>query len=114
MERSIRFVLDGYQADDDKSPNFTWARIVGTIGIALAAEPHQLVIGRHGQRLGLPGPNQILTSRFFTAVVEANRGKVVADLGYFFPTVSSGGDVSIPPNLRLGVAGPAASSSSGR
>lgn len=48
---SIRFVVDGYD-DDSTSATFTFGRIYGTIGVALASEPKRFVVGRQCEGLG--------------------------------------------------------------
>ncbi|HEY1426656.1 MAG TPA: Ig-like domain-containing protein [Caulobacteraceae bacterium] len=92
---SIRFVVDGYQ-DDSSASDFTFGRITGTIGIAVASEPKRFVVGR--QCAGLAQ-----TVNFFAAKLDEARGKLVVDFGNAFQTATAGGDLSVPPDLRLGV-----------
>lgn len=83
---SIRFVLDGMDADPTSS-TFTLGRVVGTIGAASAAEPRHFVAGR------ALAPRTVRPRRpgFAAAVVDAEHGKVHCDLGNALPTARPGG-----------------------
>lgn len=92
---SIRFVVDGYQ-DDSSASDFTFGRIVGTIGVAIAAEPKRFVVGRQC------GPT-IRGINFFAAQLDTGREKLVIDFGNSFKTTRPGQSVAVPPDLYLGV-----------
>ena len=92
---SIKFNLDGFDMNPN-SPTFTTGRIVGAIGAASADEPHHFTIGRQCMPKGT-------TVSFFPAVVDAKRGKLIADLGNALPTPSFGGPVDSSLGLELGL-----------
>lgn len=83
---SIRFVVDGMNADPS-SDTFTLGRIVGTIGVASAAEPQHFVAGRALNPRGLRSPS----FNYAAAVVDTQLGKVHCDLGNAIQAASSGG-----------------------
>jgi hypothetical protein len=89
---SICFTVDGYR-DDHTTSAFTTGRIVGTIGPATAAEPHQLLLGRQFVTTNASGGFFLPAGKlnFCTAVVDGDAGTVRIDLGNALPTASSGG-----------------------
>jgi hypothetical protein len=88
---SIKFNVDGF-SDQFHQPNFTYGRVVGTIGPALAGEPHHFVPGRQLMTSFAPrGITPVGDVNFCQAVVDEQRGKVYLDLGNALPTASSGG-----------------------
>ena len=89
---SICFTVDGYR-DDHTTAGFTTGRIVGTIGPAAAAEPHELVLGRQFVTTNASNGFFLPAGKlnFCTAVVDGDAGKVRIDLGNALPTTSSGG-----------------------
>ncbi len=97
---SIRFNVDGYNhslGTDD----FSLGRIVGTIGVASAAEPRHFVPGRQliaasGQFVGGGAIN------YCTAVVDEARGRILLDLGNALATSSPGGPQANIGTLTLG------------
>lgn len=95
---SIKINLDGFNMDST-SPQFATGRIVGAIGVALAGEPHQFVIGRQC----MPAPSPPANVNYFAAVVDQKRGKLIADLGNALPTVGAGGPVDSSLNLEIGL-----------
>lgn len=89
---SIKFNVDGF---DVKTRT---GRIVGTIGPALPGEPAHFVVGRHC----MPQTNAA-TVWFFPAVVDTNRGKLIADFGNALQTTSAGGPIASTLNLQIGL-----------
>jgi hypothetical protein len=87
---SIKFNVDGF----DQQVHL--GRIVGTIGPARADEPAHFVRGRHcmGRRAG--------PVWFFPALVDAQRGKLVADFGNALQTTSVGGPFDSSLDLEIG------------
>jgi hypothetical protein len=86
---SIKFNVDQY-VGNYRSPDFTYGRVVGTIGPASCKEPRHFVLGRQltGQDMPTPGPffkprNLV---NFCVASVDPERGKVLLDLGNALPT----------------------------
>jgi hypothetical protein len=105
---SIRFNVDGYNMSAS-SPDFTRGRIAGTIGVATAAEPRHFVNGRQFMaQAGAGGGffNPAGEINFCTAVVDAERGKVLCDLGNALPTSSPGGPQADLGALTLGYVDP--------
>jgi hypothetical protein len=87
---SIKFNVDGFE-------NRTHVgRIVGTIGPARADEPAHFVRGRH-----IMGSSDRPVS-FFPAVIDAQRGKLVADFGNALQTTSVGGPFDSSLHLEIG------------
>ena len=86
---SIKFNVDGFVQ------SARIGRIVGTIGPALPGEPEHFVLGRHCMPV-----NPAVPIGFFPAIVDAQRGKVVADFGNALPTVAAGG-APVNSSLRL-------------
>lgn len=98
---SIKFVLDGFFAQG----NLT-GRIVGTIGSAVAGEPVHHVRGRHMGLLTLQNVNdQALDGPiwYMPAVVDRQRGKLIADFGNSLETTSSGDEIDTTVHYELGV-----------
>lgn len=96
---SIKFIVDGYD-DDSSASTFNQGRIVGTIGPAWADEPPNFVLGRYLRPAGFNPQNPFSGTPlwFGPARVDANRGKVLVDLGNSIPTMSPAG----PPLSNLG------------
>ena len=88
---SIKFNLDGF----DQTRHV--GRIVGTIGPASAGEPAHFVRGRHC--MFVPGG----PLWYFPALVDAQRGKLVADFGNALRTTSPGGPFDSSLDLRIGI-----------
>jgi hypothetical protein len=86
---SIRFNVDGYNHTLGE-PDFALGRVVGTIGVASAAEPRHFVAGRQliADSGGFVGGGAI---NYCTAVVDAARGQILLDLGNALPTTIPGG-----------------------
>jgi hypothetical protein len=102
---SIKFNVDGYDINF-RSPEFTRGRIVGTIGPSSAGEPRHFVVGRHFMAAGLINPNvnffaPVGKINFCAAVVDAQAGKIVLDLGNALPTAAPGGAMSDLGTLAL-------------
>src|SRR6266571_92052 len=88
---SIKFNVDGF----DQATRT--GRIVGTIGPAPPGEPAHFVLGR--QCMGASaGPVW-----FFPAIVDAQRGKLIADFGNALQTTSSGGPFDSTLDLQIGL-----------
>ena len=88
---SIKFNFDGFvQASRT-------GRIVGTIGPAQSGEPAHFVAGRQcmGDRNG--------PVWYFPAVVDAQRGRLIADFGNALQTTSPGGPFDPTLNLQIGM-----------
>ncbi|MEA2890519.1 MAG: hypothetical protein QOI05_1312 [Bradyrhizobium sp.] len=101
---SIKFNIDGYNMDPT-SPNFTRGRIVGTIGPASAGEPAHFVPGRHFMAAAGPNGNFFAPAgkiNFCVAMVDAQAGKIVLDLGNAIPTTVPGGPMVDLGTLALG------------
>jgi hypothetical protein len=101
---SIKFVVDGFNdqattVDGAPNPDFTFGRVVGTIGPAQDNEPSNFVVGRL-LRPTTPssGPSASPQFNYGWAVVDATRNLVTFDLGNSLPTKSVGG----PPPSNLG------------
>jgi hypothetical protein len=100
---SIKINVDGMNLDFT-DPNFMCGRIAGTIGPALAGEPHHLVIGR--QFMAAAGPNGNFFApaggiNFFPAVVDKDAGCVLLDLGNALSTSRPGGPINDLGDLAL-------------
>jgi hypothetical protein len=87
---SIKFNIDGF----DQRAHV--GRIVGTIGPARADEPAHFVRGRHSMG-SFAGPVW-----FFPAVIDVQRGKLVADFGNALQTTSVGGPFDSSLHLEIG------------
>ena len=101
---SIRFSVDGYNMTFG-SPEFTRGRIVGTIGVAHAAEPRHFVTGRQFMPVAGPAPGFFTPAgsiNFCTAVVDRARGRILLDLGNALPTRGPGGPPVDHGELWLG------------
>jgi hypothetical protein len=101
---SIKFNVDGYNMDPT-SPDFTRGRMVGSIGPWSAADPKHFVVGRHFMAAAGSGGNFFAPAgrvNFCTAVVDAQAGKIVLDLGNSLPTDTPGGRMSDLGTLGLG------------
>jgi hypothetical protein len=101
---SIRFNVDGFNGDYT-SPDFSYGRVVGTIGAASAAEPRHFVAGR--QFMAVPAPNAVMFSpvgaiNFCTAVVDEPRSRIIVDLGNALPTNGPAGPLADHGDLTLG------------
>lgn len=81
---SIRFNLDSYQSDSNQS-NFTYGRVVGTLGPRFADEAPRSTPRRLAPVIAGPSP---LNSAYgpVGAVWDANRGVLTLDLGNSVPT----------------------------
>jgi hypothetical protein len=88
---SIKFNVDGFDASAHQG------RIVGTIGPVSANEPAHFVVGR--QCMG----NEAGPVWYFPAVVDPQRGKLIADFGNALQTTSFGGPFDQNLNLRVGL-----------
>ena len=88
---SIKFNVDGF----DQAQRV--GRIVGAIGPALADEPEHFIRGRHCMPI-----DDRVPIYFFPAVVDANRGKLIADLGNALPTIKPGDQVVPTLNWEVG------------
>ena len=85
---SIKFTVDGLN-QDDTSPDFTWGRVVGSIGPYVKDEPQQFVLGRYLRPLpGLPTSQQM---NFAPCRVDEETLKLFLDLGNSIQTTSTGG-----------------------
>jgi hypothetical protein len=97
---SIRFNVDGYNHTLGE-PGFALGRVVGTIGVASAAEPRHFAAGR--QLIAAAGG---FVSRgainYCTAVVDEARGQILLDLGNALPTSIPGGPQADIGELTLG------------
>jgi hypothetical protein len=88
---SIKFNLDDFNALTKTG------RIVGAIGPATIEEPVHFVVGRQCQPIG--------ASRavwYFPAIVDAARGKLIADFGNSLQTTVSGGPFDQALDLQIG------------
>lgn len=88
---SIKMIVDGY-VDDRKQPDFTYGRIVGTIGLAAPNEPAQALMGR------MLCPTEGSPLSYAYAQTSKKRGTVTIDMGNSVPTTSVGG----PPDPAVG------------
>ena len=88
---SIKFNFDGFMQASRTG------RIVGTIGAAQSGEPAHFVAGRQcmGDRNG--------PVWYFPAVVDAQRGRLIADFGNALQTTSPGGPFDPTLNLQIGM-----------
>jgi hypothetical protein len=84
---SIRFVTDGYHTGGKQRG---YGRITGTIGPYLEGEPRTFVVGRHLKMQMLPPPNLQIAQ--VDCSVDANRRKVLVDVGNLLPVDSATGD----------------------
>jgi hypothetical protein len=89
---SVKFNIDGF----DQSVHV--GRIVGTIGPAHADEPANFVRGRHCMPEADGAP-----INYFPALVDAQRGKLVADFGNALQTTSSGGPFDSSLDIEIGM-----------
>lgn len=80
---SIKFNVDGYQPDPT-ADEFTYGRVVGTIGPSFADEPRHFVASRVLRGAGT----------FAAAKVDAGGSSVAVDLGNSLPTASPGGPLA--------------------
>lgn len=87
---SIKFTVDGYN-DDSTTNEFTFGRVVGSIGLSQPGEPNHFVAGRALQ----PVPQSPLN----TAYAKITGDMLSLDLGNSLPTTSAGG--SLVDNGRL-------------
>lgn len=76
---SIKFNVDGYQPDP-AADDFSYGRVVGTIGPAFADEPRHFVAGRTMRS----------STTFAPAKVDIERSSLIVDLGNSLPTVAPG------------------------
>jgi hypothetical protein len=83
---SIKFNVDAYNMRP--GPDFTFGRIVGTIGPCAADEPDHLVLGRHF--MATPQNPTPFTLNYCTALVDNAAGKIYVDLGNALPTQTGG------------------------
>ncbi|WP_263352906.1 hypothetical protein [Acidicapsa acidisoli] len=86
---SIHFIVDGYNMDHT-SPDFTYGRIVGSIGPHAANEPKRFTLGRYLAPTGAQG----YSVNYCTAVVDEATSKLLVDLGNALPTDGCGGPQS--------------------
>ena len=91
QQLSIRFNVDGYN-DDSTSTQFTFGRVVGSIGLHSQGEPKHFVAARALQ-VPQPPPQPALN----TAYAELAGNVISLDLGNSLPTQSAGG-----PLVNLG------------
>jgi len=90
---SIHFIVDGYNMDHTL-PDFTYGRIVGTIGPHVAHEPERFSLGRYLAPVGTQG----YAVNYGTAVLDTAISKLLIDLGNALPTDGCGG-----PQSNLGM-----------
>ncbi|MCW3466356.1 ferritin-like domain-containing protein [Chitinophaga nivalis] len=83
---SIKFILDGFQSDAT-SPDFTFGRLVGSIGAYHPQEPVHFVAGRTLQQVFAGLVN------FNTAYFVIDEGVLHLDLGNSLPTEVPGGEL---------------------
>lgn len=88
---AIKIIVDGY-VDDRKQPDFTYGRIVGTIGPAAPNELAQALMGR----MLRPTAKSPLSYAYVRA--DAKRGRLTLDMGNSVPSTSVGG----PPDPAVG------------
>ncbi len=81
---SIKFTVDAYN-DNRTSPNFTYGRLVGTIGLYQPGEPTQFLAGRLLRSL----PQQPLN--YAPCRIELERQCLLVDFGNSLPTSNPGG-----------------------
>ncbi|WP_158892889.1 ferritin-like domain-containing protein [Amycolatopsis anabasis] len=93
---SIKFNLDGFQGDD-QSPDFTFGRIVGSIGAYQPGEPTAFVAARRLR----PQPGSTLNDA--PCRLDEATGTVLLDLGNSLPTVTAGGNLVDLGELHLAV-----------
>lgn len=91
---SIKFTVDGYN-DDMSSPDFTFGRITGAIGVQQPDEPHQFVSGR--AILANPQASPALNTAY--ALVDGDF--LHLDLGNSLPTTAAGGPLQNFGNLNI-------------
>ncbi len=103
---SLRFNVDGYNHTLGE-PDFALGRVVGTIGVASAAEPRHFVAGRQliAASGGFVSGGAV---NYCTAVVDEARGQVLLDLGNALPTSIPGGPQADIGELTLGYVAPGA------
>lgn len=83
---SIRFNVDGYN-DNTSSPEFTFGRVVGVIGLYDSTEPVHFLAARALQTVSQPPPNPSLN----TAYAQLSGDVLTLDLGNSIPNQSVGG-----------------------
>lgn len=93
---SIKFNVDGFE-DDSSSPDFTFGRVVGSIGLYLPEEPRHFVSGRRlwsvpGAPASLNDTPALLDGRILTL-----------DLGNSLPTQSVGGALANVDRLTVAI-----------
>ncbi|WP_281322590.1 hypothetical protein [Flavobacterium aestivum] len=99
---SIQFTLDRYNGNNT-SPQFTFGRIVGSIGPSSNKEPKHFVLGRQLFPSTLPQnlqPGQVQTCNYATALVDEKLKQVVLDFGNALQ-FKTGGLVNETRNLHL-------------
>lgn len=84
---SIKCVVDGF-VDDRSQPDFTYGRIVGTIGPAHEHEPAHMLAGRALR------PTKASPLYYAYAKVDRQRGVLALDLGNSLPTAGVGGPMA--------------------
>lgn len=82
---SIKFTVDGYHDGHHTSPDFTYGRLVGALGLYQPNEPTQFVAGRLLRNL----PQQPLN--YAPCRVDADRQCLLVDFGNSLPTTAPGG-----------------------
>lgn len=85
---SIKFTVDGLN-QDDTSPDFTWGRIVGSIGPYEKDEPQQFVPARYIRPLTDAPANQVMN--FAPCRIDEKNNWLFLDLGNSLQTTSAGG-----------------------
>ncbi|NHZ44401.1 hypothetical protein [Massilia aquatica] len=98
---SIKFNCDGYNMTPT-APDFSYGRVYGTIGPALAGEPDHLVVGRQFIAAD-PGKQGI---NHFSARVDTSAACLFLDLGNALPTVVAGGPAASLGTLSVGIVDP--------
>lgn len=93
-ELSVKLNVDGFN-DDSTSPDFTFGRVVGSIGTHHENEPHHFVAGRVLNSVGKPILN--------TAYAISESKNIRLDLGNSLPTAAIGGNMADQGQLYLGV-----------
>lgn len=111
---SIRFTVDSFQSDASQG-NFTYGRIVGTIGPALAGDAPRSAPRRLAPvqfRPIAPPPSIFSTFGAANAAWDARRSVVILDLGNTVPTLGTNGSVPSagwpisPSTFQLTIPGP--------
>ncbi len=99
---SIKFNVDGFHGGPGDE-QFTYGRLVGTIGAAPAHEPRHFVAGRQLAGPGAESPFFPPAPVFAPALVDGERRRLSVDLGNCLTTTSSGGPLA-QPEAHLNVA----------